>query len=57
VQDESEVLAFLHDPATYGQMDPVLCIDTDLAIVFLAGPDVYKVKRAVRFRCLDFSTL
>jgi aminoglycoside phosphotransferase family enzyme len=57
VQDQSEVLALLQDPATYGRAAPVIRIDTHGAIVFLAGPDVYKVKRAIRFRFMDFSTL
>lgn len=37
--------------------DPVIRIDTHGAVVFLAGPDVYKVKRAVRYDYMDFSTL
>jgi len=32
-------------------------IDTHGAAVFLAGPDVYKIKRPVRYPYLDFSTL
>jgi aminoglycoside phosphotransferase family enzyme/predicted kinase len=36
---------------------PVIRIDTHTAAVFLAGLDVYKVKRAVRFPFLDLSTL
>lgn len=45
------------DPAAYGRQDAITRIDTHGAIVFLAGPDVYKVKRAVRFSFMDFSTL
>lgn len=56
-QDQSDVFAFLQDPATYGARDPVIRIDTHGAAVFLAGPDVYKVKRAVHFSFMDFSTL
>lgn len=56
-EDQSGVFAFLQDPATYGRRDPVTRIDTHGAAVFLAGPDVYKVKRAVRFPFMDFSTL
>ena len=56
-QDQSAVFAFLQDPATYGRRDPVVRIDTHGAAVFLAGPDVYKVKRAVHFSFMDFSTL
>lgn len=56
-QDQSETFAFLADPATYGLSEPVMRIDTHGAAVFLAGDNVYKVKRAVRFPYMDFSTL
>ena len=56
-QDQQAVFAFLSNPRTYGRDEPVVRIDTHAAVVFLAGPDVYKVKRAVRFPFLDFSTL
>ena len=56
-QDQREVFAFLQDSETYGQREPVIRIDTHGAAVFLAGPNVYKVKRAVRFPFMDFSTL
>ena len=51
------MFVFLQDPRTYGRTEPVIRIDTHSAAVFLAGPDVYKVKRAVRFPFMDFSTL
>ena len=54
---QRDVFAFLQDPATYGRTEPVIRIDTHGAAVFLAGPDVYKVKRAVRFPFMDFSTI
>ncbi len=54
---QSEVLAFLADPAVHGLREPIQRIDTHGASVFLAGKDVYKVKRAVRYPFLDFSTL
>lgn len=57
VEDQREVLAFLGDPATYGLNQPILRIDTHGASVFLAGRDAYKVKRAVRYPFMDFSTL
>jgi uncharacterized protein len=57
VFDQSEVFAFLADPATHGLSTPVKRIDTHGAAVFLAGKDVYKVKKAVRFPFMDFSTL
>jgi aminoglycoside phosphotransferase family enzyme/predicted kinase len=50
------VLAFLGDPATHGGA-PVTRIDTHAAAVFLAGSRALKIKRAVRFPFLDFSTL
>ena len=52
---QDEVLAFLADPATHG--GPVRRIDTHAASVFLAGARAFKVKRAVRFPFLDYSTL
>lgn len=53
---QDEVFAFLADPATHGG-EPVKRIDTHAASVFLAGPRALKVKRAVRFPFLDYSTL
>ncbi|VFU08267.1 AAA family ATPase [Methylocella tundrae] len=55
--DQSEVFSFLADSATYGLDEPVVRIDTHGAAVFLAGKHVYKVKRAVHFPFMDFSTL
>jgi aminoglycoside phosphotransferase family enzyme/predicted kinase len=53
---QEAVFAFLSDPATHGG-DAVKRIDTHAASVFLAGERAFKVKRAVRFPFLDFSTL
>ncbi len=60
VQSQDEVLAFLADPASYGDGSggqAVRRIDTHAASVFLAGDRALKVKRAVRFPFLDYSTL
>ncbi|MGA0565308.1 AAA family ATPase [Ancylobacter sp. VNQ12] len=57
VADQSEVFRLLADPATYPLTPPVKRIDTHGAAVFLAGDEVYKVKRAVRFPFMDLSTL
>ena len=58
VADQGEVAAFLADPQTYGPgVATVERIDTHGAMVFLAGDRAYKVKRAVRFPYMDFSTL
>ena len=55
--DQGEVFAFLADPRSHDLLLPVIRIDTHTAVVFLAGIDVYKVKRAVRFAFLDQSTI
>ena len=58
VADQSEIAAFLSTPATYGAgIHKVERIDTHGAMVFLAGQRAYKLKRAVRFPYMDFSTL
>jgi uncharacterized protein len=56
VGNQDEILAFLADPATYGGDKPQR-IDTHAASVFLAGKCALKIKRAVRFPFLDYSTL
>jgi len=53
---QEAVLAWLADPATHGGA-AVKRIDTHAAVVFLAGSRALKVKRAVRFPFLDYSTL
>src|SRR5262245_51171659 len=53
---QREVLAFLGDPANHGGA-PVRRIDTHSAVVFLVSDRAFKVKRAVRYSYLDFSTL
>lgn len=55
-ESQAEILAFLADPATHGGM-PVRRIDTHAAAVFLAGERAIKIKRAVRFPFLDYSSL
>jgi aminoglycoside phosphotransferase family enzyme/predicted kinase len=50
------VMQFLADPATHGGA-AVMRIDTHAAAVFLAGTRALKIKRAVRFPFLDYSTL
>src|SRR5438445_4358248 len=53
--DQEPVLRLLADPATFGGAE-VRRIDTHAASVFLAGDRALKVKRAVRFPFLDYST-
>jgi aminoglycoside phosphotransferase family enzyme len=52
---QEAVFAFLADPVVHEGM-PVRRIDTHSAAVFLAGDRAFKVKRAVRYPFLDFST-
>jgi aminoglycoside phosphotransferase family enzyme/predicted kinase len=54
-QDQAAVIAFLADPASHGGA-AVQRIDTHASIVFLAGERVFKLKRAVRYSYLDYST-
>jgi len=54
---QDEVFAFLANPATHGLKTGVKRIDTHGAAVFLAGEDVYKLKKNIRFPFMDFSTL
>ncbi len=54
---QEAVLRFLADPRTHGLSEPVARVDTAAAVVFLAGSDAYKVKRAVTFPFMDLSTL
>jgi aminoglycoside phosphotransferase family enzyme/predicted kinase len=55
---QAEVFAFLKSPAAWpGKPRSVETIETHGAVVFLAGGDVLKIKRAVKLPYLDFSTL
>src|SRR6202043_3909893 len=51
---QEKVFSFLTDPATH---PGVRRIDTHAAAVFLEGARALKIKRAVRFPYLDYSTL
>src|SRR5262245_1248677 len=52
---QEPVFELLADPASHGGAQ-VKRIDTHAAVVFLAGDRVLKVKRAVKFPFLDYST-
>ncbi len=57
VDSQQEVIGFLSRPAAYGQSAGVVeRIDTHISVVFLFGRRAYKLKRALRFDYLDFST-
>src|SRR3954451_25389112 len=53
---QEDVLALLGDPATHDG-ERVRRIDTHAASVFLAGERAYKIKRAVTFPFLDYSSV
>ncbi len=55
---QSNVIAFLSSPAAYGLADAAVeRHETHGSIVFLAGERAYKLKRAVRFPYMDYSTV
>lgn len=54
-EDQSEVVAFLSSPAAHAGAT-VERIDTHTSMVFLAGERAWKLKRAVRYDYLDYST-
>ena len=55
-EDQTDVIEFLGARSTHAAAS-VERIDTHSAVVFLAGERAYKLKRAVRFDYLDFSTV
>ena len=55
--DQQATIAFLSDPSSYDGVDRVETLETHISRVFLAGEHAYKLKRAVKFPYLDFSTI
>ena len=56
--DQVAVLDFMASPGAYDSAPTeVDRIDTHASVVFLAGTRAYKIKRAVKYPFLDFSTL
>ena len=53
---QRETVAFLSDPQAHGGAK-VETITTHASIVFMAGDRVFKLKRAVKYSYLDFSTV
>src|SRR5262245_62135299 len=56
MESQELVFALLADPATHGGAT-VKRVNTHAAVLFLAGERVFKIKRAVKFPFLDFSSL
>jgi len=53
---QAAAVALLANPATHGG-GPVVRIDTPISHVFIAGPNTYKLKRAVKRNFIDYSTV
>jgi aminoglycoside phosphotransferase family enzyme len=57
MDEQQRVIAFLSEPSSYGPaVERVDVIETHASLVFLAGDRAYKLKRAVKYPYLDFST-
>ena len=57
IDDQRDVIDFLTNPSSYDSaVERVEVIETHASLVFLAGDRAYKLKRAVRYPYLDFST-
>lgn len=54
--DQADIIAFLRETLAREADAPVHCISTHVSLVFLAGDLVFKLKKAIRFPYLDFST-
>src|SRR5690349_20830777 len=54
-EDQTAVVEFLASPGAHAG-EPVEKVETHASIVFLAGRRAWKLKRAVRYDYLDFST-
>lgn len=56
--DQGDIIEFLSRGEAYGRPgDKVTRIDTHASVVFLVGDRAYKLKRAIRFSYLDYSTV
>jgi uncharacterized protein len=55
---QDQVAAFLAEPAAYGEPGATVeRLDTHASLIFLVGGRAFKMKRAVAFSYLDYSTL
>ncbi len=53
----AETVAFLSQPGAYGGAGPVEHTETHISHVFLVGGRAYKLRKAIKFPYLDYSTL
>jgi aminoglycoside phosphotransferase family enzyme len=57
-QDQKTLIRALQDPALYDHpVGDIRLLETHISWVILTGEFVYKIKKAVNFGFLDFSTL
>lgn len=57
MNDQREIIAFLSSGASYGRPGTIVQrIETHISLIFLVEDRAYKLKRAVRFSYLDYST-
>jgi aminoglycoside phosphotransferase family enzyme/predicted kinase len=56
-REQQDVVAFLGDPSSYSGVQRIDRFETHGNLVFLAGGNAWKIKRAVKFPYMDFSTL
>lgn len=57
LEDQSDIIQALCDPTTYGKnVKKVTIRQSHIALIFFAGDMVYKLKRAVIYPTVDFST-
>lgn len=54
--DQSETIAFLRHAESYGLDGAVEVMETHISLVFLVADRAFKLKRAVKFPYVDFST-
>ena len=58
IENQAEAIDFLSAPGSYGAgVADVRKIETHISVIFLAGASAYKLKKAVRYPYLDFSSL
>lgn len=55
--NQADVIAFLSSSSAYGSTARIQRIDTHSSVVFLVDERVFKLKRAVRYDYLDYSTV
>jgi aminoglycoside phosphotransferase family enzyme/predicted kinase len=56
MENQSATIDFLKRAGTYGGEGIVTCVETHVSVIFLTGDQAFKLKRAVRYAYVDFST-